>query len=99
MAASTIFFFKQFLLSPKRIRKSVGLLRKVQNVLQRTFKLFVRFHHDHEDITYDQTYIFVFHQKLESFRYNASLTIAGPIRRTFKEKRYQDLVQMTFLLC
>ena len=54
MAASMFYFFKLFLLSPKRVRKLVGLLRKVQNNLPRTFKVFVIPHHDHDDITYDQ---------------------------------------------
>ena len=55
MTASAIYFFKIFLLSCKQIRKSVGPLRKFQNVLPRTFKLFVRPHHDHGHIIYDQT--------------------------------------------
>ena len=54
MAASMFYFFKLFLLSPKGVRKLVGLLRKVQNNLPRTFKVFVIPHHDHDDITYDQ---------------------------------------------
>ena len=51
-AAFTIYFFKLFHLSPKRVRKLVGLLRKVQNVLPRTFKSFARPHFDHGNIIY-----------------------------------------------
>ena len=40
MAVSAIYFFKLFLLSGKQVRKSIGQLRKFQNVLQRIFKLF-----------------------------------------------------------
>ena len=40
MAVSAIYFFKLFLLSGKQVRKSIGQLRKFQNFLQRTFKLF-----------------------------------------------------------
>ena len=52
MAASTIYFFKLFLLSPEQVRKLVRLSRKV---IPKSFKLFVRPHYDHRDITYDQT--------------------------------------------
>ena len=48
-------FFKLFLLSCKQVRKSVGLLRKFQNVLPRPFNLFVRPHYDHGDVIHDQT--------------------------------------------
>ena len=54
MAASAIYFFKLFLMSRKRVRKLVGLVRKFQNVLPRTFKLFVNPHHDHGHIIYGQ---------------------------------------------
>ena len=68
MAASTIYFFKLFLMSRKRVRETVGLLRKFQNVLPRTFKLFLRPHHDHDHIIYDQVQNFSFHQKIDSFQ-------------------------------
>ena len=54
MATSTIYFFKLYLLSRKLVRKSVGPLWKSKNGLARTFKLFVRPHHDHGHIIYDQ---------------------------------------------
>ena len=47
-AASTIYFFNLFVLSCKRVSKTVGLLRKFQNVLPRASK-FLRSHLDHGD--------------------------------------------------
>ena len=75
MAASTIYLFNLFLLSCKRISKTVGLLRKFLNVFPRTSKLFVRTHLNLRDIIHDEIYNFVFHQKLQSFQYNAFLSI------------------------
>ena len=51
---------KKELLSPKRVKKLIGLLRKVQNVLPRTFKLLVRPHHAHGDIAYEHKSIKLF---------------------------------------
>ena len=85
MVPSAIYFFNLFLLSCKRVSKTVGLLRKFQNVLPRTSKLFIRSHFDHGDIIRGQAYNFDFHQKLEWFQYNASLAITGTIKETFKE--------------
>ena len=46
---------------------------------------------DYGDIIYDEAYNASFHRKLESFQYNAVLAITSPIRRTSKEKLYQEL--------
>lgn len=54
MAANAIYFFKLFPLSRKQVRTPVGSLRKFENLLPRTFKLFDRPYHDHLHITYDQ---------------------------------------------
>ena len=54
MAANAIYFFKLFPLSRKQVRTPVGSLRKFENLLPRTFKLFDRLYHDHLHITYDQ---------------------------------------------
>ena len=37
--------------------------------------MFIRLYLDHGDFLHDQAYNFAFHQKLESFQYNASLAI------------------------
>ena len=91
MAASAIYLFNLFLLSCKRLSKTVGLLWRFLNVLTRTSKLFVRTHRDHCDIIHDQVYTFAFHQKLESFQYNASLSVTGTTRGTSREKLNQEL--------
>ena len=78
-------------MSSKRVRKTVGLLRKFSNVLPRTSKLFVGPHLDHGNIIHDQVYNFAFYLKLESFQHNASLAITGTIRKTSREKLHQEL--------
>ena len=99
MAASAIRFFQLFLLPRKQVRKSVGLLRNSPNALPKTSKLSIRPNHDYGYIIYDQAYIFSFHQKVDSFQYNASLAITCAIRGTSKEKIYQKMVQKYLLLC
>ena len=79
-----------------KIRKTLGLLRKLHNLLPRSalitiYKAFVRPHLDYGDILYDQAYNMSFHHKLESIQYNACLAITGAIRGTSKEKLYQEL--------
>ena len=61
-----------------KVNKTVGLLQKLQNILQRRplltiYKSFIRPHLDYGDIIYDQHYNNSFHQKLESIQYNAAL--------------------------
>ena len=79
-----------------KISKTLGLLRKLHNLLPRSalitiYKAFVRPHLDYGDIPYDQAYNMPFHHKLESIQYNACLAITGAIRGTSKEKLYQEL--------
>ena len=80
----------------KKISKTMGLLRKFQQILPRstlltTYKTFVRSRLDYADIIYDQAYNSAFHHKLESIQYNACLAITGAIRGTSTEKIYQEL--------
>ena len=80
----------------RKISKTIGLLRKLHNVLPRPalitiYKAFIRPHLDYGAILYDQTYNMSFHQKLESIQYNACLAITGAIRGTSKEKLYQEI--------
>ena len=54
-----------------KVSKTIGLLRKLQNILPRAallaiHKCFIRPHLDCSDIIYDQAYNLSFHQKLES---------------------------------
>ena len=78
-----------------KISKTLGLLQKLKNLLPRyvlitIYKAFVRPYLDYGDIFYDQAYNTIFHQKLESIQYNASLTMTGAILGT-KEKLYEEL--------
>ena len=73
-----------------KVNKTIGLLRKLQNILPRSalltiYKTFIRSHLDYGDIIYDQAYNASFHQKLELLQYNASLAITRAIRDTSKE--------------
>ena len=79
-----------------KISKTIGLLRKLQNILPRPalltiYKCFIRPHLDYEDIIYDQAYNLSFHQKLESIQYNAALALTGAIRGSSREKLCQEL--------
>ena len=72
-----------------KICKTIGLLRKLQNILPRAalltiYKCFIRPmirpHLDYGDIIYDQAYNSSFHQKLELIQYNPVLGLTGAIR-------------------
>ena len=78
-----------------KINKSIGLL-KFQPVLPRSqlltiYKTFICSHFDYSDVTYDQSYKSLFHEKLESIQYNTALAITGPIGGSSSEKLYQEL--------
>ena len=52
-----------------KVNKTVGLLRKLENILPRgslltIFKSFVRSHPDYGDFIYDQSFNNTFHQKM-----------------------------------
>ena len=69
-----------------QISQTPGLLRKLQNLLQRStlitiYKAFIRPFLDYGDILYDQACYMSFHQK----QYNASLVITGAIRGASKD--------------
>ena len=79
-----------------KVNKTIGLLRKPQNILLREplltiYKSFVRPHLDYGDAIYDQHYNNSFHQKLESVQYNDALAITGAIGGSSTEKLYQEL--------
>ena len=72
---------------------TIGLPRKLQNLLPRTtlitlYKAFACLHLDYGDIIYDQARNGSFHEKLESFQYNAWLANTRAIRGSSKEKLY-----------
>ena len=79
-----------------KVNKTIGLLRKLHNILSRSalltiYKSFIRPHLDYDDIIYDQAYNTSFHQKLELLQCNACLAITGAIRGTSREKLYEEL--------
>ena len=79
-----------------KINKTIGLIRKLENLLPRTalitlHKAFVRPHLNYGDIIYDQAHNAPFHQKLESLQYNACLAITGAIHGSSRGKIYQEL--------
>ena len=79
-----------------KLNKTIGLLRKLQNILPRQslitiYKSFITPHIDYGDIIYDRAQNSLFHQNMESIQYNATLAITGAIRRISKEKIYEEL--------
>ena len=77
----------------KKISKTMGLLRKFQQILPRStlltiYKTFIRSRLDYADIIHDQAYNSAFHDKLESIPYNACLAITGAIRGTSTTKKH-----------
>ena len=93
---SQLIFENHLKMVSAKINKTIGLLRKLQNLLPRSalitmYKAFVRPHLDYGDILYDQTYNTSFHEKMESIQYRACLAITGAIQGTSKEKLYQEL--------
>ena len=54
-------------------------------------KSFLRPHLDYGDVIYDHAFNKFFQNKLESVQYSAALAIAGAIRGSSREKRYQEL--------
>ena len=93
---SKLIFDEHLKMVSLKISKTLGLLRKLHNLLPRSalitiYKAFARPYLDYGDIFYDQAYNMSFHYKLESIQYNACLAITGAIRGTSKEKLYQEL--------
>ena len=79
-----------------KVNRTISLLQKFQQVLPRPslitiYNAFIRPHLAYEDIIFDQAFNNSVHQKLGSIQYNAALAITGAIRRTSKEKLYQEL--------
>ena len=80
----------------EKTRKSIGLIRKLRNLLPRPslpqiYKSFVRSNLGYGDIIYDKAFTEYFQKKLASIQYNAALAITGAIRGTSKTKIYSQL--------
>ena len=87
-----------------KVSKTIGLWRKLQNLLSRStlitiYKAFVRPYFDYGDMLYSQTYNSSFHEKLESIQYNPCLTLTGAITSSSKEKIYQELGFESLRVC
>ena len=92
---SQLIFDEHLKMVSLKISKTLGLLRKLHNLLPRSalitiYKAFVRPYLDYGDILYDQAYNMSFHHKLESIQYNACLAITGAIRGTFTKNWVQN---------
>ena len=79
-----------------KIKKTIGLLRKFQQILPRQslitiYKSLIRPHLDYGDTVYDRAFNESFHKNLESVQYNAAIAITGAIRGTSSEKLFQEL--------
>ena len=78
------------------VNKTIGIIRKLQNVLPRSalftiYKSFIRPHLDYGDIIYDKAFNESLHDKLELLQYNATLAITGAITGSSTEKIYEEL--------
>ena len=80
----------------KKVTKSINLLQKLNLTLPRfslliIYKSFIRPHLDYGHIVYDQANNSSLSEKIESLQYNAALAITSAIKRSSKEKLYQEL--------
>ena len=78
------------------VNKTIGIIRKLQNILPRSalltiYKSLIRPHLDYGDIIYDKAFNESFHAKLESLQYDTTLAITGAIRWSSTEKIYEEL--------
>ena len=74
-----------------KTNKTIGLLKKLSNLLPRQalvtiYKAFIRPH-----VPYDQAFNNSLHAKMESIQYNACLAVTGTMRGKSREKIYQEL--------
>ena len=81
----------------KKVSRTIGVLRKLQNLLPKkslikVYKYFIKPQLDYGDIIYDQAYNASFHRKQESIQCTVALTITSAIRRSSKERLCQELV-------
>ena len=79
-----------------KVNKTIGLSRKLQNILPRgllltIYKSFIRPYLHYGDVIYDQHHNNSFHQKLESIQYNATLAITSAIIGSSRDKLYQEI--------
>ena len=93
---SKLIFDEHLKMISLKISKTLGLLKKLHNLLPRSalitiYKASFRPYLDYCDIFYDQANNVSFHHKLGSIQYNACLAKTGAIQGASKEKPYQEL--------
>ena len=96
MLPYTLTFHEHLSNDLNKVNKVIDLLRKIQNLLQRStlntiYKAFARPHLDYGDILYGQNYNSSFHEKTEPIQYNTCLALTRAIRDSPKEKIFQEL--------
>ena len=79
------------------IHSGIALLRKLRHSIPRKpllsiYKTFLRPHLGYCDVIYDKPHNEKFADTVESIQYNAALAITCAIKRTSKEKLYNELV-------
>ena len=84
-----------------KLNETLCLLRKLTKILAmqsflRNHKAFIRPHLDYAGVIFDQSYKNSFHQKLESFSYNAASAITGVIRGPSKEMLFHIYFMFIF---
>ena len=80
-----------------KFNKSIGVIKKLQNILPRQAlltisKSFVRSHLDYGDIIYHQPKNKSFCQRLDFYQHNAASAITEAIRGISQTKMYKELV-------
>ena len=93
---SKLNFEEHFKTISTKVNKTIGLFRKLQKTLSQQplltiYKSFIRPRLEYGDVIFNQSYNVSFLQKLETFPYNAALTITGAIRGTSREKLFNKL--------
>ena len=77
-----------------KVKKTIGLLRKFQQILPRqslNLQMFIRPHLDYDNIVYDRAFNELFDTNLKSVEYNAAIAITGTIRGISSEKLFEEL--------
>ena len=89
-------FFEHINEKIKKSVKGISVTKKRNVTLPRSslltiYKSFIRPHLGYGDVIYDQPNNNRLSKKIESIRYNATLAITGAVRRTLRDKFYQEL--------
>ena len=80
----------------QKANKGIGLIKRLYQYVPRKsllniYKSFIRPHLDYCDIIYDQPHNTSFCDMIESVQYNACLAITGAIKKSSRERLYQEL--------